>query len=115
MTHNANLTNDELQQLWTIKKHYDARLPEDVRKVHIPEKLASEASQRWLVENLIQSEATFLRTYEGKNSHGLSLGAVLWRKAFWKRIISHLEGEIAASPGDDVSSILPQITYLQFC
>lgn len=107
MTHNETLTDDELRQLWTIKKHYDARLPEDVRKVYIPEKLASEASQRWLVENLIQSEATFLRAYEEEVPRGFSLGAVLWRKAFWKRIISHLEGEIAASPGEDVSDTYP--------
>ncbi|KAK9898102.1 hypothetical protein P389DRAFT_170241 [Cystobasidium minutum MCA 4210] len=101
MTTQDTASGPELEELWILKKHYDARLPEDVRLVPLPKTLYRQSIQTWLVDNLITSEEAFSDEYVNKEGVTGSLGASLWRKAFWKRIVNQIETEIAASADED--------------
>lgn len=87
-----------LADLWSLKKHYDARLPENVRQVPLPADLCQNAVQTWLVRNLVEPEETL----ENRKPHASAIGAASWRKAFWKRIINQIEAEIAALANEDL-------------
>lgn len=96
MTQNTSLPAQK--HLWSVKKHYDARLPEDVRLLPLPTGLSAQTAQLWLLENIIEPE----QALEDDCRYDSPLGAVLWRKAFWKRVISLIEAEIAAGTDDEV-------------
>lgn len=114
MTTQDTASGPELEELWILKKHYDARLPEDVRLVPLPKTLYRQSIQTWLVDNLITSEEAFSDEYVNKEGVTGSLGASLWRKAFWKRIVNQIETEIAASADEDVRTLLRgSLTYIR--
>lgn len=103
MAASSDLPGLDCQGLWDLKRYYDARLPEDVRLVPIPQKLASDAAQTWLVQNLQVPE--LLNISNGTNfADQLSIGAIPWRKAFWKRIVRQIEDEISSESDGYVGS-----------
>lgn len=93
------MTPAVLDDLWLLKKHYDARLPENVRLVPIPQGVSLEDAQAWLVSNIIDDERLLQRN---RFSQDTNIGAVTWRKAFWKRVANCIEEEILISENEDV-------------
>jgi hypothetical protein len=95
-------TNDDL---WILKKHYDARLPENVRLVPIPTGLSDWSAQDWLVNEIIEPECKLLDSTPEDLPEDLAVGAVNWRRAFWKRAVKQIEEEIASSDDEDVRTM----------
>lgn len=94
-----DMHSDTLEALWRLKKHYDARLPEDVRLVPIPQQISDDNVQTWLIQNIIEEEKALAQT----ETDGSGVGAVTWRKSLWKRVVNRIEANIAAQSDVDVS------------
>lgn len=96
----------DVEDLLLLKKHYDARLPEDVRLVPVPAHISTAAAQVWLLQNILEPEKLLEKDIRNESP----VGATPWRKAFWKRVISQIETEIAQQSDTDVRiKILPQL------
>lgn len=90
-----------------LRKYYDARYPSVPALIPFPaaSDLALWETQEWIVDNLIRPEQAVqerLAVEHGADPEDCELGCVAWRKAFWKRIIGHVEEGIAACSDADV-------------
>ena len=90
-----------------LRKHYDARYPSVPALIPLPaaSDVAFWETQEWIVDNLIrpqQASQERLAVKHAAEPENCELGCVAWRKAFWKRIIGHIEEGIAASSDPDV-------------
>jgi hypothetical protein len=93
------------ESLTVLQKHYDARYPSVPALIPLPASsdLALWETQEWIVDHLIKPEKALQESLLNEVSEeDRQLGCIAWRKAFWKRIIQHIEEGIASSEDPDV-------------
>lgn len=102
---------DCLSPIWQLKKCYDARLPDNVGLVDFPINVLD--LQDLLVSDLIIPEQKLERSFkalEDDEGPEIVLGAVNWRRAFWKRLVRQLEIQVKmkldADSQAEVSSVV---------
>ena len=102
------LSPEILNPLHDVRKHYAARSPSVPSLLVLPSrsKLALREVQDWLVTYLLVSDDDLLHLLKQQDDTNevIALGAVPWRRSFWKRIVREIEQGMEETTFNEVGS-----------